>query len=293
MNIPRHLGVGLGYRHEIKADILRARSEVDFLELVTDQYIDMPAHKEAEARELAAQFPVVLHGVDLSVGTAAPPDQRYVEALRQVASWVEPEWVSDHLCFTKVPSLNIGQLTPLAFTAESARIAAQNIRTVTEQLDRPFAVENISYYFQVPPSTMSEAQFITEVVERADCYLLLDLTNLANNAVNNNYDPLLFLDQIPLERVLQIHLAGGYWHSGVLLDTHSHPVPVDVLELLRVVAPRVPALSGVMIERDQNFPPIAELLGELSTIREILAPSWPAPQRTPRAIQLERLETAR
>ena len=284
MTTPRRLGVGLGYRQEIKEDILAARSQIDFLELITDQYIDMPAYRPAEAQGLSQLFPLLLHGVDLSVGTATAPDPEYVRKLSALADRLDPEWVSDHLCFTGVPELNIGQLTPLAFNAETVEYAARNIRTVAGIVQRPFAVENISYYFRVPGSTMTEAQFITEVIERADCHLLLDLTNLANNAINNHYDPVGFLDQIPLERVLQIHLAGGYWHDGVLLDTHSHPVPADVLELLRLVAGRMPALAGVMIERDQNFPPMAELLGELAAIRAILgdwAPPVPLPAASP------------
>ena len=112
------------------------------------------------------------------------------------------------------------------------------------------------------------------MLEEADCYLLLDLTNLMNNATNNSYDPMEFLDQVPLERVLQIHLAGGYWQDDILLDTHSHPVPTEVLDLLAATAPRMRALRAVMIERDQNFPPGDELLKELDHVRAVLGDSW-------------------
>jgi uncharacterized protein (UPF0276 family) len=159
-------------------------------------------------------------------------------------------------------------------------VAARNIRIVANELDQPFAVENISYYFQVPHSTMTEAEFLTRVITEADCYLLLDLTNVVNNAVNNSYDPAEFLDRVPLERVLQVHLAGGYWQDGVLLDTHSHPVPTDVLDLLSVTAPRMPALKAVMIERDQNFPVGNEMLAELHHVRDVLTATMPgAPWR--------------
>jgi uncharacterized protein (UPF0276 family) len=272
---PPVLGVGLGYRQELREAILSADGAVDFLELITDQYMDMPPHKEAEARELAGRFPILLHGVDLSLGTDQAPDGEYLKKLQRVAEWVRPKWVSDHLCFTQVPGLNLGQLTPIAFTPRAASIAARNIRLVARELDQPFAVENISYYFPVPWSTMTEAEFLAEVITDAECHLLLDLTNLVNNATNLEYEAAEFLDRIPLERVIQIHLAGGYWHDGVLLDTHSHPVPHQVLELLRSYAPRMPALKAVMIERDQNFPPAEELFAELDRVREVLAPAWP------------------
>ncbi|MCC9311961.1 DUF692 domain-containing protein [Kitasatospora sp. RB6PN24] len=275
MREPSVLGVGLGYRQELREAILDAADSIDFLELITDQYIDMPPHKAVEARELADRFPILLHGVDLSLGTDQPPDTEYVKKIQRLAERIEPEWVSDHLCFTQVPGLNLGQLTPLAFTPETAEIAARNIRLVAQELEQPFAVENISYYFRVPWSTMSEAEFITEVVTRADCHLLLDLTNVLNNATNLGFDAADFLDRIPLERVLQVHLAGGYWQDGVLLDTHSHPVPAQVLKLLLDFVPRMPALKAVMVERDQNFPPPAELLAELDGIRQALAPAWP------------------
>jgi uncharacterized protein (UPF0276 family) len=265
------LGVGLGFRQELKEQILDAADQIDFLELLTDQYIEMPPHKEQEARELAERFPIVLHGVDLSVGTDLPLDEGYVRQLLQVVDWVGPRWVSDHLSFTRVPGMNIGQLTPLSFTRASVRSVARNIRDMADRLDCPFAVENISYYFRVPPYELTEADFLTEVLTEADCALLLDLTNVQNNAVNNGYDPFEFLDRIPLDRVLQIHLAGGFWHKGILLDTHSHPVPDSVFDLLRYAAPRMPSLRAVMIERDQTFPPLEELLGELQHVRSVLA----------------------
>lgn len=279
MREPHALGVGLGYRQELKTTIMGASDRIDFLELLTDQYMDMPPRKESEARELAVAFPLVLHGVDLSVGTDQPPNMDYVRKINQVASWANPEWISDHLCFTQVPGINLGQLTPLSFNDEAVAVAARNIRLVARELEQPFAVENISYYFSSPRSTMTEAEFLTRVVEEADCYILLDLTNVVNNAVNNSYDAEDFLNRIPLERVLQIHLAGGYWQDGVLLDTHSHPVPSDVLELLRRSAPRMPGLKAVMIERDQNFPPGDELLLELDHVRELLRDIWPAAVR--------------
>ncbi|EYF00496.1 DUF692 domain-containing protein [Chondromyces apiculatus] len=268
------LGVGLGFRQDLKGAMLSNAHRIDFLELVTDQYMDKPPFKEEEAKALAEQFPLVMHGVDLSIGTDGPVDREYVGKMQKVAAWSRARWVSDHLCFTRVPGVSIGNLTPLAFTEEAAAVAIRNTREVMAAFDVPFLLENISYYFRVPPSRLSEAEFIQCVIRESGCYMLLDLANVQNNAINNGYDPFAFLNQMPLDRVVQIHLAGGYYHQGILLDTHSHRVPTDVLDLLAHVAPRLPNLKAVMIERDQEFPPIEELLEELDQVREVLASRW-------------------
>lgn len=268
------LGVGLGFRHDMKEAMLANAGRIDFMELLTDQYMDKPPFKEDEAKMLAERLPLVLHGVDLSIGTDAPVDREYVGKILKAASWSRARWVSDHLCFTRVPGINIGNLTPLAFTDEAAEVAVRNTREVMAAFDVPFLLENISYYFRVPPSRLTEAEFINRVIRESGCYLLLDLANVANNAINNHYDPFAFIDQMPLDRVVQVHLAGGYYYRGILLDTHSHPVPADVLELLAYAAPRMPNLKGVLIERDQEFPPIAELLDELDRVRDVIARAW-------------------
>ncbi|MCC6166861.1 MAG: DUF692 domain-containing protein [Caldilineaceae bacterium] len=272
-NIP-FLGVGLGYRQEMAEGILSSAERIDFLELVIDQYLDMPPYKEKEARLLAERFPVILHGIELSVGTDSPISEEYLDKVHQVASWTNPKFVSEHIAYTQVPGLNIGQLTPLSFNEATVAATVHNIRHVASTFTCPFAVENISYYFLVPPTTMTEAEFISRVVDESGCWLLLDLTNVQNNAVNNQLDHLDFLDHIPLDHVIQIHLAGGDTFEGILLDTHSHPVPPDVFDMLQYVAPQMPNLKCVMIERDQEYPPMSELLAELDHVREILLRDW-------------------
>jgi uncharacterized protein len=268
------LGAGLGFRRIFKEEMLSAADRVDFLELITDQYIDRPLIKEREAAELSEKFPVVLHGVDLSIGTDCRIDEDYLAKFHHVARLTKPKWVSDHLCFTRVPGHSLGQLTPLPFTEHIVDLVVEHIKQISDTFDCPFLVENISYYFRVPPSTLSEAEFITRVVGESGCGLLLDLANVRNNAINNDYDAYRFLDEIPLDRVVQIHLAGSSYNGGLLIDTHSHPVPPEVFDLLRYAAPRMRNLKGVIIERDQNFPPFEELLGELDAVREILASHW-------------------
>lgn len=281
-NVP-FLGVGLGLRQEIKEHILNHIDRIDFVELMTEHYIDMPPHKRVEARELTRKIPLVLHGVELSIGTFGQVDRVHLQKMRRVAEWAKAYWVSDHLCFTRVNGLAIGNLTPVPFSQENCANIISNARYASECFDCPFLLENISYYFRPPPYEMSEAEFITRVLEGGDCYMLLDLTNVQNNAINIGYDPYEFLDSIPLERVVQIHLAGGYYLGSLLLDTHSHAVPTDVFDLLTYAAPKMPNLRGVLIERDQNYPPFGELLNELDHVREVLCNHW-APHHTSASI---------
>lgn len=268
------LGAGLGFRRELKKGIEESAAGIDFLELITDQYIDRPPIKEQEAGALAQAFPLVLHGVDLSIGTDCPIDEEYLEKIHQLADMVKPKWVSDHLCFTRVPGASLAQLTPLSFNDYVVDMVVEHVRKVAATFECPFLIENISYYFTVPPTTMTEAQFITRVIRESGCWFLLDLANVLNNATNNGYDPYEFLDQVPLDRVVQIHLAGGAYRNNVLIDTHSHPVHPEAFDMLRYTLPRMPNLKGVLIERDQNYPPIEELVEELDRTREIIAEHW-------------------
>lgn len=274
------LGVGLAYRFEIRDEILAHADQIDFLELITDHYIDMPPHKEQEARELAERFPLIVHGVDLSIGTSRGIDPSYLTKVQQVREWAKAFWVSDHLCMTRAHDRNISQLTPLSFDGGTVEAVRRNVETVKEVIDCPFLLENISYYFQVPPATMDEAEFLSEVLARCDCGLLLDLTNVYNNARNNGYDACEFLDRIPLDKVVQLHLAGGEEEGGILLDTHSKPIHPEVFDLLRYSTGRMTRLKGAIIERDQAIPPTPELLAEMDQIRTILSEEW-APRCLP------------
>jgi uncharacterized protein (UPF0276 family) len=268
---PPFLGVGLGFREELRDDLDELARRVQFLELVSDHYLGMPPHKAAEARELARRFPLVLHGLELSIGTGADLDMDYLARIAELARAVDAPWVSDHLAFTQVPGLQIGQLVPLAFEEETVAVVVGKLREVQRHFSCPFLVENISYYFEMPGGTMSEAQFITRVVEGADAPLLLDITNVYNNARNLGFDARRFLDELPLERVMQVHLAGGEELGELVLDTHSAPIPDEAFALLDHALPRMTALRGITIERDQNHPPAHELGRELDRIHASLA----------------------
>jgi len=263
------LGAGLGYRPSIARELLSHRHKVDFLELIADHYFDSSSLRDDELAEVSREFPVVLHAIAMSIGTALPVDEQYLTELARVVCDSKALWVSDHLCFTKAGGVDMGQLTPLPFTEESVAVVCENVSRVKQHLNVPFLLENITYYFAIPGAEMSEAEFITSVVEGADCGLLLDLTNLHTNATNHGYDAHKFLESIPLERVMQIHLAGGTWMRSVLIDSHSSAVPSEVWGLLEFVRDRAP-IKGILIERDENFPPFSELIEELDIARSIM-----------------------
>jgi uncharacterized protein (UPF0276 family) len=265
----QYLGVGLGFRKELSKEISENPPEIELLELISDHYLDNLPGKKQEALELTKNFPIVLHGLELSLGTDHKVNEEYLNKLGNLVDLIQPGWASDHLCFTGVEHQGLGTLTPLPFNRQVVDIVVKNIKQVAARLSCPFLIENISYLFTVPPCEMSEAEFITSVLEESDSYLLLDITNVLNNATNAKYDAYEFLDQIPLERVVQIHLAGGKYHKDLLLDSHDSAIPDGVFDLLKYALPKTANLKGIIIERDQNFPPIEELFTEMEQVRAI------------------------
>jgi len=268
------LGVGLGYRGEFKSDLLANQGRVDFLELMLEHFIDMPPERARDAELLSERFKIAVHGLDLSIGTIEPLRLDYLSRMRDLVIATGAHWASDHLCLTGVAGRAIGNLTPLPLNREIACFIAEKCREAIRFLPVPFLLENISVLFRPGPVEMTEQEFITQVLDESDTFLLLDLTNVFNNAVNEKFDACEYLDSLPLDRVVQIHLAGGLSSKGVLLDTHNAPVPAEVFELLRYAAPSMPNLRAVMIERDQDFPPFEDLLSELDTTKQILRSTW-------------------
>ncbi|MBI3327257.1 MAG: DUF692 domain-containing protein, partial [Nitrospinae bacterium] len=175
---------------------------------------------------------------------------------------------SEHLAFTRAGRIDIGHLAPLPFSREAVQVLCENIAAARAWIETPLILENIAYLLTVPGGEMSEAEFLAEVAERAGCGLLLDVTNLHTNAVNHGYDPHAFLNSLPLQRVVQLHFAGGHWHQGVLIDSHSQPTPPEVWDLMDEVVARVPT-KGIVLERDENLPPFEDLLAELDQAREM------------------------
>jgi uncharacterized protein (UPF0276 family) len=266
------LGVGLGYRPDLDRQIWANRTSIDWLELISEHYLARPREQLDQAMRLRGAFPLVPHGVELSIGTPGELDPAYLDALAELVALVGAPWYSDHLCFTRADGIALGQLTPLPRTRAVAADVARKAQQVQDRVGVPFLLENISYYIDIGiEGQLSEAEFLTEVMEGCECGLLLDLANVFVNASNHGFSALEFLAALPLERVVQVHLAGGEESPDALLDTHSAPVPHEVFALLRHLVERAPNLRAVLIERDSDFPDdFLELADDLACAREIL-----------------------
>ncbi len=263
------LGVGIGWRKEIAQDILRYKEHIDWCEVIAEHYINSTPEKLEHIGRISKSLPIVPHGIDLSIGTDIPLEEEYLDGLATLVDTVDAPWFTDHLCFTRTPGYNIGQLTPLRFSEEVVEIVSRKVSQIKARIKRPFLLENITYYFKIPGSEMSEAEFITRVLKQSDTGMLLDVCNLYFNSLNHSYDPYQFLRSIPLERVVQLHLAGGFKHGEKWIDSHSFPVHEEVFELMEYVLAHAP-VKGILLERDDNYPAsFQELVEELSRAREV------------------------
>jgi uncharacterized protein (UPF0276 family) len=262
------LGFGLGLRVDHYEAILADRPAIDWFEALTENYLvpgGKPLHYLTRVRE---HYPVVMHGVSMSIGSTAPLDREYLAQVKALAARIEPEWISDHLCWTGVAGKNLHDLLPLPYTEEAVAHVVQRVRTVQDILGRRILLENVSSYVTFRDSALTEWEFLREIAQRADCLLLFDVNNIYVSAVNHGFDPLDYLNAIPVERVQQIHLAGHENHGDYLIDTHDHPVTDPVWELYAAAVRRFGKVA-TMIERDANIPPLEELCGELAQAREV------------------------
>jgi uncharacterized protein (UPF0276 family) len=252
----------------LKSEIFRNQDKLDFLEITADHYIGAGPERARELELLIDHFTVIPHGLSLSLGSAEGLDEEYTSKLIELVRRVDPPWWSEHVAFTRAGGRQIGHLAPLPFTREAVEVVVRNVREVQRRLDVPLILENISYTFRLPGAEMTEAQFLGEIVERTGCGLLLDVMNLYANATNHGYDAERALAQLPLDRVVQLHFVGGHWSDGVMVDSHAHPTPPEVWSLLELVLAHAP-VKGVILERDEHFPPFDELLEEVERARAI------------------------
>ncbi|MFF4323456.1 DUF692 family multinuclear iron-containing protein [Streptomyces sp. NPDC001568] len=275
-----YLGSGLGYRTEISAEIDACPEAADWLEIITEHYLDAPPDARESLRQLRRHHRLVPHGLELSLGAPEEPATGYVDALAALVAEIDAPWFSDHLCFTRAGGISLGTLVPLPRLRGIAADVGRRAQRVQDAVGVPLLLENITYYLDLP-SPLTEAQFITEVMEHCDCGLLLDLTNLDINSRNHGYDAEQFLGTIPLERVVQVHLAGGTEgdEDHMATDTHSAPVPEAVWHLLGRLVNRTPSVRATLVERDQDFPDdFGELSAELSRARGILNAAGAVPR---------------
>jgi hypothetical protein len=261
-------GFGLGLRTQHYEAVLNEPHAIDWLEVITENYLvpgGKPLHYLDRVRE---RFPLVMHGVSLSIGSTDPIDTDYLKQVRALARRIEPHWISDHLCWTGVDGRNLHDLLPLPYTEEALKSVAARVGQVQDALGRRLLLENVSSYLTFHASEMTEWEFLREVAERADCAILLDINNIYVSSVNHGFDPLAYLAAIPPHRVRQFHLAGHSDLGGHLIDTHDHPIVEPVWNLYAAALARFGAVP-TMIERDDNIPELAELVSELDIAREI------------------------
>jgi uncharacterized protein (UPF0276 family) len=267
-NLP-NLGIGIGFREQFRADLFLHQTEIDFLEITADHYFDASARKLEELDLLKQHFQLIPHGLNLSLGSAEGIDENYLEKFAQLVDVVKPAWFSDHICFTRSGGKEIGHLAPVPYTNESVKVFITNISRVKARINTLLILENITYTVRFPSSEMSEAQFITRILEETDCGLLLDVTNLYINSKNFGFDWREFLDQLPMERIVQLHFVGTNKHHNRLIDAHAHKTDAEIWEVFREVCSRA-NIKGAILERDENFPPFAEILEEIQTARNIM-----------------------
>jgi uncharacterized protein (UPF0276 family) len=263
-----NLGFGLGLRVDHYETILNSEPAIDWFEIISENYLvpgGKPLHYLDRIRE---RYPLVMHGVSMSIGSTDPLNRDYLRQLKELTRRIEPAWISDHLCWTGVHGTNLHDLLPLPYTEETIEHVAARIREVQDFLGRQMLIENVSSYLSYTQSQLTEWDFLTAVCERADCLLLFDVNNVYVSSVNHGFDPLDYLNGIPAERVQQFHLAGHEDHGRYIIDTHDHPVPDPVWDLYAQALRRFGPVS-TMIERDDNIPPLEELIAEIDHARGI------------------------
>jgi uncharacterized protein (UPF0276 family) len=259
-------GFGLGLRREHYEAALATRQRVDWFEILTENFL-VPGGKPLHYLErIRADYPIVMHGVSMSIGSTTPVDTNYLRRVRALASRFESAWISDHLCWTGVNGTNLHDLMPLPYTAEALAHVVSRVRQVQDVLGQQILLENVSSYLSFEDSEMTECEFLSAVAEQADCHLLLDVNNVYVSAVNHGTSPLDYLQGMPNSRVRQIHLAGHTDCGQYLLDTHDAPVIQPVWDLYAAAVQRFGAVPA-MIERDANIPPLEVLIAELDVAR--------------------------
>ncbi|MER7842488.1 DUF692 domain-containing protein [Kitasatospora sp. NPDC096077] len=271
------LGLGLGLRFPHLAEVLETWPEVDWFEIISENFMDSGGYPRHALDRIAERYPIVMHGVSLSIGSTDPLDRDYLARLRRLADATGARWVSDHICWTGAAGINTHDLLPVPFTEESLAHLVRRVRTVQDVLERPLVLENPSTYAAFAGASMPEWEFVARLAEESGCGLLLDVNNVYVSAVNHGFDPERYLRALPAGRVVQIHLA-GHTHLGThVIDTHDRPVAEPVWELYALALRLTGRPTPTLLEWDDRIPPLPELLAELGKARRHL----PAPAAVP------------
>ena len=267
-NKMKNYGVGLGLRRELYRPILENKDKIDFLEIAPENYICRGGEIYKRLINVKKYFPLIPHGLNLSIGGTDPFDNRFLESIKELFRIINPPWYSDHLCFNYVDGVYIHDLIPLPFNKFVVKHVVGRIKKIQDYFQLPFLIENPSYYMTIDDA-MSEEDFISEIVEEADCGLLLDINNVYVNSKNHKYDPIKFLENIPLERVVQVHIAGHLNLGKFIIDTHGESIIDEVYKLLNELLKRSTP-KAILLERDFNFPKFSELLKEIAKIKKMV-----------------------
>lgn len=262
------LGVGLGYRDAYQSQVFQHRSSIDFLEIVADHFFSKWPARQKQLQALQSSFTLIPHGLALSIGSAEGIDDGYLKMLAELVRRVDPPWWSEHIAFTRAGGIDIGHLTALPKTRETLDVLKQNLDRVKQSITVPILLENITESIQYPGQQMRDADFLNHVLGENDCGLLLDVTNLYANSVNYRFDPLRVLWELPKDRIVQLHIVGGHWEENRFVDSHSSPVSDEIWQLTAEVL-KFASVKGIILERDEQLPPIEQLIAELDYARQL------------------------
>ena len=263
-----YLGFGLGLRTEHFQHVVDEQPAVDWFEVLSENFMVDGGKPRYYLAAIGERYPLVMHGVSLSIGATDPLDKNYLSQLKALAQDIRPHWISDHLCFTHAGGINSHDLLPLPYNEDTLNHVAGRITQVQDYLGRQILLENVSSYLNYRSSDLEEWEFFNAVVEKADCRVLLDVNNIYVSARNHGFDPQVYLQAMSIERVQQIHLAGHSDYGDYVVDTHDHPVADPVWDLYAAALERFGPVS-TMIERDDHIPPFAELAAELDQARTL------------------------
>jgi uncharacterized protein (UPF0276 family) len=267
---PPYLGFGLGLRPQHYQDILEGNPNVDWFEVISENYMVPGGQPLKMLDRIRARYPIVMHGVSLSIASTAPLNEGYLRDLKALAKRSEPVFISDHLCWTGVHGVNLHDLLPVPYTREALDHVAARVHHVQEYLGQAIALENVSSYVQFSHSEMSEWEFIAELTRRTGCWLVFDVNNVFVSAFNHDFDAHAFIAGVPKERIVQFHLAGHEHNMSHIIDTHDALVCDEVWDLYRTALRHFGPVSAI-IERDDHIPPLDELVAELDVARSVAA----------------------
>ena len=259
-----YLGFGLGLRTDHYDTILNEQPSIDWLEVITENYLVPGGKPLYYLDKIREHYPMVMHGVSMSIGSCDPIDWDYLKEVKHLAHRIQPQWISDHLCWTGVQGINAHDLLPLPYTEEVIAHVVNRIQQIQDFLGRQILIENVSSYISYQESQMPEWEFAKEIIQRADCLMLLDVNNIYVSSINHEFNPIEYIASIPSDRIYQLHLAGHSNMGDYIIDTHDHAIVDSVWNLYAETIRHHGAIS-TMIERDDNIPPLSELLTELNT----------------------------